>query len=258
MNRAEDNNAEKPRTIHGRPLDKTTPLNPNLRRYALALMLLLPGSLNATQWQALSEVRSVAEQFALSVHGSSSSRTVEAGLLDNRLHLKNCAGELEAFLPPGTRAGPNMTVGVRCNNPSSWKVFVPVRSHTAGWVLVSRRPLERGYQPGENDVELAKHDLDRLPYGYLTDPQELAGRILRRAVQPGAVIIPPMLGQARVVRRGQTVTLYSDRSGVRIRMAGKALMNGALQQRIRVENLSSGRVVEGIVRSDERVEVLTN
>ena len=33
-------------------------------------------------------------------------------------------------------------------------------------------------------------------------------------------------------------------------------MDGALNQRIRVQNLNSGRVVEGIVRSREHVEVL--
>jgi len=227
-------------------------------RGALVLILFLPSVLNATQWQALSEVRSIAEQFARDTYATSSSRTVEAGMLDARLHLKNCAGHLLAFLPPGTRAGPNMTVGVRCNKNTSWKIFVPVRSHLSGMVLISRRPLDRGQQLSSDDVELAQHDLDRLPYGYLTDPATLAGRILRRPIAPGTVITPPMLRQAQAVRRGQTVTLFADRAGVKIQMAGKALMNAALQQRIRVENLSSGRVVEGIVRSDQRVEILTN
>ena len=41
-----------------------------------------------------------------------------------------------------------------------------------------------------------------------------------------------------------------------ISMSGKALMDGALNQRIRVENITSGRVVEGVVRSREQVEIL--
>lgn len=39
-------------------------------------------------------------------------------------------------------------------------------------------------------------------------------------------------------------------------MAGTALMDGAVGQRIRVKNTSSGRIVEGIVRSREHVEIL--
>ena len=44
--------------------------------------------------------------------------------------------------------------------------------------------------------------------------------------------------------------------GMTIQMSGKALMDGAISQRIRVENTNSGRIVEGIVRSRELVEVL--
>ncbi|MDH3587979.1 MAG: flagellar basal body P-ring formation chaperone FlgA [Gammaproteobacteria bacterium] len=227
-------------------------------RLFLLVLVLCPCVTAASQWQALSEIRELAEEFAASMNTETSSRTVQAGTLDSRLRLKNCVGQLEGFLPPGTRPGVNMTVGVRCTGATPWRVFVPVRSRMTGLVLVSRHALARGHSLSSTDVELAKRDLDRLPYGYLTDPRAISGRVLRRPVTPGAVIIPPMLGLAQTVRRGQTVTLYADRAGVRIRAAGKALSDGALQQRIRVQNLSSGRVIEGIVRSEERVEILMN
>jgi flagella basal body P-ring formation protein FlgA len=38
-------------------------------------------------------------------------------------------------------------------------------------------------------------------------------------------------------------------------MAGKAMADGALNQRIKVENSVSRRIVEGLVRSAELVEV---
>ena len=224
----------------------------------LFCLLVIPVTAGATQWQSLQEIRSLAETYALSNFAVGSSRTVEAGLLDNRLHLKNCTGSIVAFLPPGTRPGPNMTVGVRCKGATPWKVFVPVRSRMTGPVLVSRHALSRGHKIGPDDVELVEHDLDRLPYGYLRHPADLAGRILRRPIAPGAVITPPMLTQGKTVAKGQSVTLFTDQAGIQIQMAGKALSDAALQQRIRVENLSSGRIVEGIVRSAERVEILMN
>jgi len=52
------------------------------------------------------------------------------------------------------------------------------------------------------------------------------------------------------------VTLRAQTNALQIRVAGKALMDGALGQRIRVQNTASGRVVEGLVRSAELVEVL--
>jgi flagella basal body P-ring formation protein FlgA len=65
-----------------------------------------------------------------------------------------------------------------------------------------------------------------------------------------------MLEAQIMVRRGQSVTLLVRNDALNIRMAGKALMDGAVDQRIRVENTGSRRVVEGFVRSPEYVEVL--
>jgi flagella basal body P-ring formation protein FlgA len=41
-----------------------------------------------------------------------------------------------------------------------------------------------------------------------------------------------------------------------VRMAGKALGDGLINQRVRVENLSSGKIVEGIARSPQVVEIV--
>ena len=42
----------------------------------------------------------------------------------------------------------------------------------------------------------------------------------------------------------------------RVRMAGRALTDGLINQRVRVQNLSSGRIVEGIARSEQVVEII--
>ncbi|MEL7187378.1 MAG: flagellar basal body P-ring formation chaperone FlgA, partial [Pseudomonadota bacterium] len=60
----------------------------------------------------------------------------------------------------------------------------------------------------------------------------------------------------QIVRRGQSVTLVASAGGISVNMNGVALTDGGLNQRIRVENMHSGRIVEGIVRSREHVEVL--
>ena len=65
-----------------------------------------------------------------------------------------------------------------------------------------------------------------------------------------------MLLGSRVVQRGQTVTLIATNGGFSVRMAGRALSDGMINQRVRVENLSSGKVVEGIARSEQVVEII--
>jgi flagella basal body P-ring formation protein FlgA len=79
---------------------------------------------------------------------------------------------------------------------------------------------------------------------------------LRRPLAAGAVLTPAMLTDVPLVTRGQQVTLEVGADTMNIRMAGEALDEAALGQRVRVRNLSSERVVEGVVRSAQVVEVL--
>ena len=106
------------------------------------------------------------------------------------------------------------------------------------------------------DVTLAERDPDRLPQGYVTTPAEVAGMRLRRAVPAGSVVTPAMLVAVPLISSGQQVTLEAGGDDMHIRMAGEALADAGLGQRVRVRNLSSERVVEGIVRSAQVVEVL--
>ena len=69
------------------------------------------------------------------------------------------------------------------------------------------------------------------------------------------MITPNMLESAVAIRRGQKVTLVNHNGPVSVSMAGEALNEATLGQRIRIKNVNSGRILEGIVRSDEMVEI---
>jgi flagella basal body P-ring formation protein FlgA len=92
--------------------------------------------------------------------------------------------------------------------------------------------------------------------GYLSSPEELVGQRLKHQLIAGRVITPSMLQADLMIRRGQSVTILVRSDSLNIRMSGKALTDGAANQRIKVENLASRRIVEGLVRSPEHVEVL--
>ena len=53
----------------------------------------------------------------------------------------------------------------------------------------------------------------------------------------------------------EAVTLVAEADGVAVRMNGRALSDGAVNQRIKVRNESSGKVLEGIARSAQLVQV---
>jgi flagella basal body P-ring formation protein FlgA len=70
------------------------------------------------------------------------------------------------------------------------------------------------------------------------------------------VLSNQQLVASKAVLRGQTVTLVADAGGIMVRMAGRALTDGLVNQRVRVQNLSSGKIVEGIARSEQVVEII--
>lgn len=183
---------------------------------------------------------------------------LKAGQLDPRLNLPRCSRPLEGFLRGGTEIRTRTIVGVRCGGDAPWKVYVPVDVIVMDSVLVTARTLPGGQVPGPDDVRIETRDVSRLASGYLSSADELAGQRLKSQVHAGRVITPAMLQADMVIRRGQTVTLLVSDARVNIRMSGKALTDGAVNQRIRVENAVSKRVVEGLVRSPEHVEILVN
>lgn len=207
-------------------------------------------------WHPTSDIASVAETFLINRLGSKSGNTtVKAGMLDGRLKLTACDQPLNGFLRSGSKIGPKTIVGVKCNGSKPWTIYVPVEVVVRLQVWVARHPLPRGHLLTRDDVVGDVRDVSRMS-AYQSDPEKLLGRRLRSSILAGRVVTQNLLEANNIVSRGQTVTLAVASGGLNIRMTGKALMDGALDQRIRVENLTSGRVVEGIVRSAELVEIL--
>ena len=181
---------------------------------------------------------------------------MEAGFLDPRLKLANCSVPLQAFLNRGVEIRRATTVGVRCSGTRRWKVYVPISIVTTAVVAVAAKHLPPGSAISADSVRFERRDVTRNRKGYYTALAAVEGFRVTRPVMAGQVLAPDALAADNVIRRGQTVTLTVANAGIRINMSGRALADGAIGQRIKVENSSSRRVVEGVVRSREHVEIL--
>jgi len=224
---------------------------------AMLLWISLDASAAVEQWQSTESIAAAAEDFVRARIGPKDRKTaVQAGMLDSRHRLALCARELEPFLRRGTEINYRTVVGVRCSGDKPWKVYVAVEVVVTDTVYVANRTLPRGHRLMAEDLVTEERDVSRLPSGYIASPREYVGALLKTQLMAGRLLTPSMLQADIAVKRGQTVTLTISSGGVDIQMSGKALMDGAINQRIRVENTKSGRVVEGIVRSREHVEVL--
>jgi flagella basal body P-ring formation protein FlgA len=121
-------------------------------------------------------------------------------------------------------------------------------------VLVARRALERDAELTAADFQLENRRVPGALGAYVTDIGALAGQRLRRPLTGGEPLSFEALAPAFLIHRGQQVVLIARAGGLEVRMAGIALADGRASESIRVQNLSSQRIVEGIVRSDTLVE----
>lgn len=223
-----------------------------------AMLTLCTGAAAASSgWQSTEEITAVAEDYLRSrIGGSAENTAVQAGVLDPRHLLAQCTKPIEAFLRRGTKVSARTIVGVRCTGTKPWRVYVPVDVIVTDTVFVAARTLPRGHLLTAADLVAEERDVTRLVSGYVSSKAQLIGQRLKSQLMAGRILTPKLLQADMAIRRGQSVTLVVVSGDVSIRMGGKALADGALGQRIRVENSNSGRVVEGIVRSQEHVEVL--
>jgi flagellar basal body P-ring formation protein FlgA len=82
---------------------------------------------------------------------------------------------------------------------------------------------------------------------YVTDPNALAGRTLKRSLPAGSALTPDVLVADALVKKGDQVMLLASTGGFEVRAYGRALSDGQDGARIRAQNLSSLKVVEGVV-----------
>jgi flagella basal body P-ring formation protein FlgA len=202
-------------------------------------------------------VRSVAVDWLQQNRALPGSRmTAEAGSLDSRLHLADCAAPLEASLPGNRPLGARVSVTVHCPVPGGWTVRVPVRVKMFTNVLVTSRPLARGDGIGAADVHAEERDVAGLAYGYVADIGQIGGRALARPLNAGTVLTPGMLAGRQAVRIGDAVSMEANVDGVTIRADGVAMGAGDTGARLKVRNASSGKVLDAIVRGPGTVAVL--
>ncbi len=222
-----------------------------------AVLATLSLAANATgPVQSLESIQAAAEQFVrASLPENSANHFVSAARLDSRLRLDECASPLEAFSQGAAMTNSRMTIGVRCSAANAWTLFVPVTVEVEVSVLVLRRPLARRARVDLADVEPQVRRLPGSGAAFVNDAAMLQGHRLKRALPVGTALTVDMLVPDLLVRRGQQVTLIASSGTMQIRAQGQALTEGGATDRVRVQNVTSLKIVEGVVESDGVVRV---
>jgi flagellar basal body P-ring formation protein FlgA len=200
-------------------------------------------------------ISAAAENAVRASAGAAASQLLlQPAALDPRLRVASCDRALTGFLTDTSPLRYQTTVGVRCEGSVRWTIYTNVRVETQAPVLVALKPLLRDDELTAAEFRLETRRVPGLLSAYVTDLTALKGQRLRRPLAADEALSFDALVPANLIHRGQTVVLLAHAGALEVRMNGVALADGRASERIRVQNTSSQRVVEGIVRSDTVVE----
>jgi len=175
--------------------------------------------------------------------------------LDPRLRLPACGAALQTHVQPPRGTQSRVTVRVSCSQGATWSLNVPVEISREQQVLVLKRAVARGETLTASDVIAQKRVLAGLASPFVARIEDLVGRPTRRPLPEGTAVTADALTPALLIHRGQNVTLWASAGGFEVRAPGRAMSDAAAQQRLRVQNLDSLKIVEGVAESEFVVRV---
>ncbi|MCP3673728.1 MAG: flagellar basal body P-ring formation protein FlgA [Gammaproteobacteria bacterium] len=210
------------------------------------LFLFVSDTLKAAVIQDLYSLKTAAESFVQSkISIDSDNRTeVSSGKLDPRLRLTACTSEIIAFMPPGSRLQGNTTVGVRCELPKPWSIYIPVKISIFQKVFVALNKMPRGQIVSESDITLSEIDISQIRGHSYINKDDIIGTKLKSTLKANQVIDSSSIC---LICKGDTVSITANSTSISVSMSGVALNDGSKGDKIRVQNNSSRRIIEALI-----------
>jgi flagella basal body P-ring formation protein FlgA len=224
--------------------------------FLLAMTLLaLPAA--ASPWQDWDRLRRQAADYLLGQakagHPDATAR-VEMGVVDARLRFPACPAP-QFFLPAGSKRWGSGNLGVRCEAPEPWSLYLGYQIQLRGPALVARRPLAARTPLAAADWETRDADYAGDPGSYPRDLGLFPEATLTRPVVAGTPLQIDMLRRPQVVRAGQRVRVVVAGAGFQVSQEGLAQNSAHAGDAVKVK-LGDKRFVQGTAQADGSVRVL--
>jgi flagella basal body P-ring formation protein FlgA len=155
-------------------------------------------------------------------------------------------------ITPGLR---RFLIAAQVNGREEARLWVDSDIQVFEEVVVTSQPLAHYETLTLEKVRLERRNLSETPLQPLLSLDALAGRQASRPIEVNQVVTASMVELPRVIRRGSVVTLVYESAGLYVETPGRAAEPGRVGDRIRVENPSSGKILEGQILDDRRVKV---
>jgi flagella basal body P-ring formation protein FlgA len=217
--------------------------------FLMAMLWLVAPGVDAAEGDAASSLKLFLQRETTGLPGRVE---IAIGNLDPKLNLAPCQ-HVEPFVPPGTRLMGRAMLGLRCLDAAAWVAYLPVEIHLWAQALVAAGPFSVNQSMAEADVRMEEVDLAREP-GALTQPAQLADKMLLRGVAPGQVLRSEYFRQRPLLNAGDMVTVVYHGPGFTVSTEARALSQAVAGQSVRVQT-STGKTLSGVAQSGRLVDV---
>lgn len=147
------------------------------------------------------------------------------------------------------------TYAIACEQPF-WKSYVPIEQRILITGIKASTPISRGEPITQQNTDEGEVNIATLRGQLFTLDNPPYGLIASRNIRINTYITDQITERPNLIKKGGQVLITAKSNAIVVRMNGVALEDGVKGQQIRVENVSSGRIIYGKVVSAG--EVLVN
>ncbi|MBT8368014.1 MAG: flagellar basal body P-ring formation protein FlgA [Deltaproteobacteria bacterium] len=147
------------------------------------------------------------------------------------------------------------TVNFEVNGKFYKRIWAMATVEVFSNVVMTKKPLGRHKPITEDDIELQKLDLAKLPSDVITDPEVVLGQRTRRAIGSQTVLRSNLVEFPPLVKRGDVVVIIVESAGFKITALGQVKKKGRLGDRIPVINFDSKKILYARVVDSNTVKV---
>ena len=179
--------------------------------------------------------------------------SVTVGAFNPVLETKACLN-YSLSAPDHLNPGP-LSIKVQCED---WSFYARTQAEIRVHAVVPKHLIERGKPISLSDLTQAWVPLQHVSQAFLTNPDEVVGKIAHRTVPIGRAIRARDLRTPFSVTRGDRVVIHAKLGAAHITTSGIAMQNGHIGDQINVKNERSERVIRPWVTAKGTVSTRPN
>lgn len=203
------------------------------------------------------ELKTYITNYALNHIQHQDDETIDINItqIDQNISIPQCSEPVDISMSKQSLPEQSTAVALSCNAQPQWNIYVPINIKILTNVLIANRLIRSGEIIADEDIAFAKQDKNRLSEGFFKDNQAVIGLAARHSIYAGSVFNKTNTMSLPVIKKNQTISLAIRTGAVEIQMLGIAKTDGYLNQPIKVLNPSSKKIIDAIVKSNDKAEI---